>query len=101
MEDLYTKTRTEGFGEEAKLAAVMGCMVLSQEYYEKYYDKAMRLRRLIKESINFEKYDVISLPVDSPLPQLTGLPSLTFGNTQLMAAAFNERALLSAREVLL
>jgi len=59
LHELYTKSRTEAFGEDIKLAAVIGAMVLSQENYMRYYDKAMRLRRLIRDSLEFDKYDVI------------------------------------------
>ena len=102
LEDLYTKTRTEAFGLEAKLAALMGCLILSQEYYASYYDKAMKIRRLIKESLRFDKYDVIILPDDNPLAVLAGLPSLTFPyngtGIQLVADVKKENILFSAWE---
>ena len=60
LHELYTKSRTEAFGQETKLALITGAMVLSKENYEKYYDKAMRIRRLIKESLEFDKYNIIS-----------------------------------------
>jgi len=116
VEELYTKTRTEGFGIDAKLAAVMGSAVLSGGMYAKYYEKAMKLRRLIKESLNFDGYDVLALPVtfggsaydDLSLyaaAPLAGLPTVSFsfdgGGVQLIAAVKNEGALLSAREVTL
>jgi len=104
LEELYTKTRTEGFGPEAKLAAIMGCMILSKENYDKYYNKAMRIRRLIKNQLKFDEYDVITLPVESPLAVLIGLPSLSFrhnGKTfQLMADVKKENVLLRAWEVM-
>ncbi|MCL1835635.1 MAG: amidase family protein [Oscillospiraceae bacterium] len=115
MRELYTKTRTEAFGVEAKLAALAGAMVLAQENYSKYYDKSMRLRRVIKESLDFEKYDLIALPICSAspegllalhsLPQLCGLPSITapFGNggVTLIADAGREDVLFAAlREAL-
>ena len=88
LNELYTKSRTEAFGTDVKLTAIVGAMVLSQENYDKYYDKAMRIRRLIKESLEFDKYDAIILPAPdaqspdrlalSVLPQLCGLPSITF-----------------------
>ena len=80
LEELYTKTRTEAFGLEAKLAIVMGCLILSQDYYAKYYEKAMKIRRLIKESLPFAQYDVIAVPDDCPIAELAGLPSLTFSH---------------------
>jgi len=76
LRELYSKSRTEAFGEDVKLAAIIGAMVLSQENYKRYYDKAMRLRRLIKDSLEFDKYDVIE--TESPLlSRLCGLPSLS------------------------
>ena len=92
LNELYTKSRTEGFGQDTKLAAMIGAMALSQENYLRYYDKAMRIRRLIKESLEFGKYDIILLsPLDKAeewrlelhaLPRLCGLPAVTmpFGN---------------------
>jgi len=103
LDGLYKKTRTEGFGPEAKLAAIIGCLILSQDYYKMYYDKAMRIRRLIKESLTFDKYDVIILPDDNPLAVLAGLPSLTFayrgGCVQLAAGIKKENMLIKAWEL--
>ena len=102
LDGLYSKTRTEGFGPEAKLAAVMGCIALSKDYYEMYYDKAMRIRRLIKESLRFDTYDVIAASVQSPLAVLAGLPSLAFPHEgkgiQLIADVKKENVLLRAWE---
>ena len=104
LDELYTKTRTEGFGLEAKLAAIMGCLILSQEYYSLYYEKAMKIRRLIKESLSFDKYDVIAMPCDSPLAVLAGLPSLAFphkgSGVQLAADVKQEGLLLAAWEAM-
>ena len=82
LDDLYTKSRTGAFGESVKLASIIGAMVLSKDYYLPYYDKAMRLRRLIKQSIDFGKYDIITATANqadrfSVLSRLCGLPSLT------------------------
>jgi aspartyl-tRNA(Asn)/glutamyl-tRNA(Gln) amidotransferase subunit A len=96
LNDLYTKTRTEGFGLEAKLAAVMGSLVLSQEHYTRYYDKAMKIRRLIKESLPFDEYDILEVPVESPLAVLCGLPSVTFSGVQLVSDINNESLLMKA-----
>jgi len=104
LDGLYTKTRTEAFGLEAKLAITMGCLVLSQNNYVKYYEKAMKIRRLIKESLPFTQYDVIIIPVDCPLAVLAGLPSLTFSHDgkgiQLVANIKKESYLLAAWEAL-
>ena len=85
LKELYTKSRTEGFREDTKLAAMLGAMVLSQGNYSRYYDKAMRIRRLVKESLDFGKYDIIAMPGEveccplafHALPRLCGLPALT------------------------
>jgi aspartyl-tRNA(Asn)/glutamyl-tRNA(Gln) amidotransferase subunit A len=95
LEELYTKTRTELLGKHVKLAAVMGCMVLSANQYKPLYDKAMRIRRKIKESFEFDKYDVYCLPPDSHAAVLCGLPSLTFSGCQWVTDAGNENALLT------
>jgi len=83
LHELYTKSRSEAFGADVKLAAIIGAMVLSQENYTQYYDKAMRLRRLIRDSLDFDKYDVIVSPEHKkPVPlclcsRLCGLPSVS------------------------
>jgi len=67
LHELYTKTRTEAFGYYTKLAAITGAMVLAKENYSRFYDKAMRIRRLIAESLDFTGYDAIAMPcVDAP-----------------------------------
>ena len=111
LNQLYVKTRTEAFGPQAKLAAVMGAMVLSQGNYAKYYEKAMKIRRLVKESLKFGEYDIIALPLSTgggrygdlslyALSPLAGLPSVSFSyngrGIQLIAGVKNENALLTA-----
>lgn len=61
---LYKKSRTEGFGVEVKRRIMLGTYVLSAGYYDAYYGKAQRVRRLIKEDYTkaFEKVDVIVCP---------------------------------------
>ena len=61
---LYKKSRTEGFGPEVKRRIMLGTYVLSAGYYDAYYGKAQRVRRLIKEDYSkaFEKVDVIVTP---------------------------------------
>jgi Asp-tRNA(Asn)/Glu-tRNA(Gln) amidotransferase A subunit family amidase len=98
LEQLYTKTRTEGFSIETKFAAIFGCMMLSQEYYSKYYNKALITRRLLRESLKFDEYDVLEIPPESHLAVLCGLPSLTVNGVQLMADAGNETLLRKAVE---
>jgi len=92
LQELYTKSRTEAFGEDVKLAAIIGAMVLSQENYTRYYDKAMRLRRLIRDSLEFDKYDVIE--TECPLlSRLCGLPSLSTPEIVYIADAGREDVL--------
>ena len=102
LDELYTRTRTEALGLDAKLAIIMGGLLLSNEYYKKYYEKAMKIRRLIKQKIKFEKNGVISVPVENHAAVLAGLPSLSFSrngkNIQLIAEAGNESLLFSAWE---
>ena len=113
VNDLYVKTRTEAFGPDVKLAAIMGCMVLSHEQYAPYYEKAMKIRRLIKESLRFGEYDVIASPTaisGGPyenlslyaLATLAGLPSVSFSykgqGIQLIADVKDENALITAWE---
>ena len=61
---LYKQSRTEGFAEEVKRRILLGTYVLSAGYYDAYYAKAQKVRRLIKNDfVNaFEKVDVIASP---------------------------------------
>ncbi len=65
LSEMYKKTRTEGFGGEVKKRIMLGTFALSSGFYDEYYVKALKARRLIKERFNkaFEKYDVIISPV--------------------------------------
>ncbi|MCL2051228.1 MAG: amidase family protein [Lachnospiraceae bacterium] len=101
LSDLYFKTRSEGFTLNTKLSIIMGADILSQENYHAYYEKAMKIRRLIKESLKFDSYHVIALPVKMEaknkyeqsalyaLTSLAGLPSLTvpFGDSAVQFIA--------------
>lgn len=64
LDDLYKKTRGEGFGYEVKRRLMMGAYFLCKDNYEKYYNKARKIRRIICEAYNkvFERYDVILCP---------------------------------------
>jgi len=100
--EMYTKSRSEGFGPEVKRRIMLGTYVLSAGYYDAYYRKAQRVRRLIKEDFDkaFGKVDIIITPttpttafrlgekVDDPLQMylsdvfttsanLAGLPGLS------------------------
>ncbi len=62
--DLYKKTRAQGFGAEVKRRILIGTYVLSHGYYDAYYLKAQKLRRLIAQDFTaaFKKCDVIMGP---------------------------------------
>lgn len=63
--DLYAATRSEGFGMEVKRRIMLGNYVLSAGYYDAYYIKALKIRRLIKQAFDgvFAKYDMVLGPV--------------------------------------
>ena len=65
LTDLYCRTRTEGFGSEVKRRILLGTFVLSSGYYDAYYLKAQKVRRLIAKEFHetFKKVDVIISPV--------------------------------------
>ena len=62
--DMYKKTRAEGFGAEVKRRILIGTYVLSHGYYDAYYIRAQKLRRLIARDFTaaFEKCDIIMGP---------------------------------------
>ncbi len=64
LNEMYAKTRSEGFGQEVKRRILLGTYVLSAGYYDAYYKKAMQVRRLIKDELMqaFQKYDLIITP---------------------------------------
>ena len=69
LDRLYAQTRTEGFGDEVKRRIMLGTYVLSSGYYDQYYEKAQRVRTLIRSDFDqaFEEVDVILTPV-TPTP---------------------------------
>ena len=103
INDMYIKTRTQGFGEEVKRRIMLGTFVLSSGYYDQYYIKAVNAARQIKSELKsiMEKINVIALPtapqtafkigqkLDDPvemyqndvytvIANLTGLPAISF-----------------------
>ena len=64
LEDLYKRSRGEGFGDEVKRRIMIGTYALSAGYYDAYYLKAQKIRRLISDDFvaAFEKVDVIMGP---------------------------------------
>lgn len=72
LTDLYTRSRGEGFGKEVKRRILMGTYALSAGYYDAYYIKAQKIRRLISEDFKraLSEVDVMMGPV---------APSIAFG----------------------
>lgn len=64
VDGTYVKSRTEGFGEEVKRRIMLGTFVLSAGYYDAYYARAQRVRRIIKDKTEeiLASYDHILLP---------------------------------------
>ncbi len=125
IDELYTNSRTEAFGELTKTAILYGSETLSTENYQKVYDKALRIRRVISEELAriLADADAILLPACSKASyteadtaanltlsfdealytapaSLTGLPAVAAGGVQLIGRAFGESALLDAAAIL-
>jgi aspartyl-tRNA(Asn)/glutamyl-tRNA(Gln) amidotransferase subunit A len=64
LESTYLKSRSEGFGKEVKRRIMLGTFVLSAGYYDAYYTKAQKVRRLVKEATDeiFKTADFILVP---------------------------------------
>ncbi|MSR41325.1 MAG: Asp-tRNA(Asn)/Glu-tRNA(Gln) amidotransferase subunit GatA [Phycisphaerales bacterium] len=69
LEELYAKSRSEGFGPEVQRRIMLGTYVLSSGYYDAYYNRALQVRRQIREEFDhaFTKCDVLLGPT-SPIP---------------------------------
>jgi len=67
LEDLYVRTRSEGFGEEVKKRILIGTYCLSAGYFDAYYIKAQKIRAMITESFKnaFKDVSVIAMPTCS------------------------------------
>ena len=74
LDELYTKTRSEGFGPEVKRRIMLGAYALCSGYYDEYYTKALKTRSLVKQGFDdtFKKADLILSPV-------TPSPAFKFG----------------------
>ncbi|MBR6796178.1 MAG: hypothetical protein IKM53_02355 [Clostridia bacterium] len=119
IDELYTNSRTEAFGELLKTAILFGSETLSTENYMKVYDKALRIRRVICEEFGklFKDFDAVLMPACSKMSygvaeieenkflafeenlytapaSVTGLPAVTADGVQIVGAAFSEKALL-------
>ena len=64
LHDLYLTARSEGFGAEVKRRIMLGAFALSSGYYDAYYNKALRVKALIKRGFDacFEKADILLTP---------------------------------------
>ncbi len=78
LESTYKKSRTEGFGTEVKRRIMLGTFVLSSGYFDAYYSKAQKVRRLFSEQTEaiLKDYDLILLPS-------TPGPAFLFGQNDL------------------
>ena len=64
MDPVYKRSRTEGFGKEVKNRIMLGTFVLSSGYYDAYYSRAQKVRRILTDKIRgiFKDYDFIIMP---------------------------------------
>ena len=124
IDELYTNSRTEAFGEFLKSAILFGSETLSTENYQKVYDKALRVRRVISEAMkailadcdallmpaaSVTAYSKAMVEADKYLPykenfytapaSITGLPVVVAGGVQLVGNAFSEDVLLDLAEL--
>ncbi len=74
LEEMYAKSRSEAFGDEVKRRIMMGNYVLSHGYYDAYYVKAQKLRRLLVNDFQtaFKQCDIILAPVAPTTAPLLG-----------------------------
>ena len=125
LDELYTNSRTEGFGDLTKAAILYGSEVLSVENYQVVYEKALRVRRAITEEFAklFQNFDAILLPACSKMEYaeadvkqdkylafeenrytapatLAGLPAVVAGGVQLVGNVYSEDALLDVASLL-
>ena len=122
IDELYTNSRTEAFGDLLKTAILFGSETLSTDNYMKVYDKALRMRRVIAEAFAeiFSKFDAVLMPACSSMAycenidstkafeenaytapaSITGLPAVVSGSVQLVGKAFSDRSLLSVAKLL-
>ncbi|MBR4304387.1 MAG: hypothetical protein IKT81_03575 [Clostridia bacterium] len=117
IDELYTNSRTEAFGDELKAAILYGSDVLSTKNYMPVYDKALRVRRVMVEALNklFEQYDAVVLPACSKMKyadidvapyavytenlytapaSISGLPAVVCAGVQAVGKAFSDGMLL-------
>ena len=99
-DDIIINSRSETFTAETKIKSLMGTYVLSEEQFEKYYYKAMQVRRLIKQELDeiFKQYDFVILPTCDKaiaLANLTGCPAVVIDGRIIIAKEFDENKLFA------
>ena len=113
LDELYTLSRTEAFGDLLKTAILYGSDVLSSANYMSKYDKSLRVRRVIVEALAkiLGEYDAIVLPTCSKKEydgsesafvenkytapaSISGLPAVVVNGVQIIGAAFSDGSLL-------
>ena len=96
MDELVIKSRSEAFTLEAKLKAMMGAYVLSEGQFEKYYQKAVKARRIIKQSIGelFRQDNTVIRVPDMTISYLTGFPALAAPGGKIYLAYSHKECLL-------
>lgn len=124
IDELYTNSRTEAFGELLKSVILFGSETLSTENYMKIYDKSLRMRRVVCEKFAeiFGEFGAVLMPACSKTSytvdevkadkylsfeeakytapaSLTGMTAVVTGGVQLVGAAFSDRALLDIAAV--
>ena len=74
LAETYTRSRSEGFGTEVQRRILLGTFVLSSGYYDAYFGKAQRARRVIQQQLRaiLADHDFILMPVSPSLPWLVG-----------------------------
>ncbi len=122
IDELYTKSRTEGFGFLAKATILYGSDVLSKSKYDACYDKSLRVRTLVIEELSalFGKYDALITGLGeykdyalldafktvyeasryTALSSISGTPALVVNGAQLMGGYYSEGKLLSLAKAL-
>jgi aspartyl-tRNA(Asn)/glutamyl-tRNA(Gln) amidotransferase subunit A len=110
--DIYTNSRSEGFGAEVRRRIWLGTYMLSAGKYEQYYKKARIAQAMLRDAFDsaFSRCDALLAPVSPHSPRhgevqslrdkctvlanLTGLPAIAVGNRQLIGKRFDDETLL-------
>jgi aspartyl-tRNA(Asn)/glutamyl-tRNA(Gln) amidotransferase subunit A len=70
LQDMYVRSRSAGFGREVRKRIMMGTFVLSEGYFDAYFTKALRIRRMLREQINsiLDENDGLIMPISTSGP---------------------------------